>query len=258
MYLMNKKGILIFSLFVGLNFGLFAQINQVDAKGMKQGEWVKFYENSNVIRYKGQFKNDKPIGKFVYYYPSNSVRAIMIHEENSNRTEAFYYHENKELIAHGIYRNQQKDSVWTHFLPTGHYSYSETYKNGELNGEKITYYGPEATKNPQAKIVLRIAQYKNNRLNGEFIEYFADGIVKAKGSYLNGVYDGLIVKNHPNGRPMIKERWKNRQKHGWWTTYDESGTEVGRIYYKHGVLLEGKELDAYLQELKSKGINPNQ
>jgi len=257
MFLINKYIVLIISVSISLGSELFAQPNQVDSKGRKQGEWIKLYDNSNVVRYKGQFKNDKPVGKFVYYYPSNTVKTIMIHDEGSNRTEAFYYHENNELIAHGIYRDQKKDSIWTHFLPTGHYSYSETYKNGELNGERITYYGPEVT-DTKTKIVLRKANYSNGRLNGEFIEYFADGIVKAKGQYVDGVFDGTIVKNHPNGRPMITERWKGRRKHGWWTTYDEGGTEVGRMYYKNGVHLDGKELDEYLQELKEKGINPNQ
>jgi antitoxin component YwqK of YwqJK toxin-antitoxin module len=256
MYLINRNSILALSTFIGLSIGLFAQNNQVDSKGRKQGEWVKFYDNSSAVRYQGQFKNDKPVGKFVYYYPSKTVRTIMIHDEGSNRTEAYYYHENNELIAYGIYRDQKKDSIWTHFLPTGHYSYEETYKNGELNGLRITYYGPEVT-DTKTKIILRKANYLNGRLHGEYVEYFADGILKAKGQYVNGVPDGVIIKNHPNGKPMIKERWKNRTKHGWWTTYDEGGTEVGRRYYKNGVHLEGKGLDEYLEELKAKGINPN-
>ena len=257
MKLLIRNSILSMIAFIGIGFGVFAQTNQVDSKGRKQGEWIKYYDNSDIIRYKGQFKDDKPVGKFVYYYENKVIRTIMIHDEKTTRTEAFYYHANNELIAHGIYRDQKKDSIWTHFLPTGHYSYEETYKDGELNGERITYYGPEVT-NDKSKLVLRKANYTNGRLNGEFIEYFPDGIIRAKGKYSNGVLDGVVVKNHPNGRPMIEERWKGRQKHGWWKTFDESGQEVGRIYYKNGVLLEGKVLDEYLKELQEKGINPNQ
>ncbi|HLV40973.1 MAG TPA: hypothetical protein VKY37_01745 [Brumimicrobium sp.] len=257
MRLLNSNLILTVIAFVSFSYGVTAQINQVDSKGRKQGEWVKFYDNSDVVRYKGQFKNDKPVGKFVYYYESKVIRTIMIHEDGTDRTEAFYYHANEKLIAHGIYRNQKKDSIWTHFLPTGHYSYEETYKNGELNGERITYYGPEVTDH-KTKLVLRKENYTNGRLNGKFIEYFADGVVRGEGNYVDGAYNGEIVKNHPNGKPMIKERWKRRTKHGWWTTYDESGKEVGRMYYRNGVNLDGEELDKYLKELKEKGINPNE
>ena len=61
------------------------QLNQVDAKGKKQGEWGKLYEGSRVFEYKGQFVNDKPVGKFTYYYPSSKVKAIIKHDENSTR-----------------------------------------------------------------------------------------------------------------------------------------------------------------------------
>jgi antitoxin component YwqK of YwqJK toxin-antitoxin module len=232
------------------------QVNKVDDQGRKQGEWVKYYKNRTVPRYKGQFVNDKPVGKFTYYYASNDVRSIVIHDKNSNRSEAFFYHDNETLMAHGIFIGQKKDSVWTNYLPTGHISFKETYSNGELNGLKTTYYGPDVAKKGQ-KIVLRKALYKEGRLNGKFTEYFPYGTLKAKGIYKDGKYEGVIIKNHPNGKPMLKERWKSREKHGWWITYDKSGKEIGRAYFLHGDRMEGKKLDEYMQELKKKGISPN-
>lgn len=252
-----KNIIFILSLLTSFGFTSIAQINQVDSKGRKQGEWVKTYDDSDALRYKGQFVDDKPVGKFVYYYPNNKVRSIIKHDENSNRSEAFFYHPGNEIIAHGIYRGEKKDSVWTHFLPTGHYSYTETYKNGLLNGERITYYGQEAVEDPRVKLILRKSNYVNGELSGDYIEYFPDGIIKEKGTYVNGSLEGVVLKNHPNGKTMIEERWKNKKKHGWWATYDESGIELGRIYFKHGVQLEGEELDNYMEKLKKEGKNPN-
>lgn len=249
-----------------LFFGVFftfhslAQLNQVDAQGRKQGEWVQYFDGAeygHIVRYKGQFKNDKPIGRFVYYYPSKKVRAVINHDENSSRSEAYFYHENESLAAHGIYRNGLKDSVWTNFLPSGHYSSSETYNNDVLHGEKIIYYGPEVAVEKQ-RIILRKSNYENGRLNGEFIEYFPDGVVKAKGRYKEGVLDGLVMRYHPNGKPMFEERWKYRKKHGLWKTFDESGAEAGRKYYNRGVEIEGKELEIYLQKLKEQGKSPNE
>ncbi|RYM32582.1 hypothetical protein ERX46_15065 [Brumimicrobium glaciale] len=257
MYLNFKTTVLSLTLSLSLSIFSFSQINQVDASGKKQGEWAKTYDDSDDLRYKGQFKNDKPVGKFVYYYPNSKVRSIITHDENSNRSEAFFYHPGEQLIAHGIYRGEKKDSVWTHFLTSGHYSYSETYLNGELNGERITYYGAEAVEDPRIKLVLRKSNFVNGRQHGDFIEYFPDGVVKAEGSYVNGILDGMILRNHPNGKMMIKERWKNQEKHGWWVTYDESEKELGRIYFKEGVQLEGEDLNNYIQKLKKEGKSPN-
>lgn len=237
-----------------------AQLNQVDSKGQKQGEWVKYYDEQgyeNVIRYKGTFKNDKPIGKFVYYYPSRKVSAIIVHTENSPRSEAFFYYENEALASHGIYQNGKKDSIWTNFTESGYYSSEETFKNDQLNGKRTIFYG-EANSAEKKKIPLREDMYINGELNGESTEYFPDSRIKTKATYKDGAKVGIVMHYHPNGKPSIEEHWKNRKKHGLWKTFDESGKEIGRRYFKNGVTLEGKELEKYLKELKAKGLNPNQ
>ncbi len=243
-------------IFVLLSFTSFAQLNQTDGQGRKHGEWAKMYERSTVPVYKGRFEHGEPVGKFVYYYPSSKIRMIVVHNSNSDRAEAYFYHENQELLAFGIYRGKEKDSVWTHYRPTGDLTFKETYKNGKLHGMKTTYYGPEASEGDYL-IVLSKTMFANGRANGEVVEYFPDGTIKMKGKYVNGAFDGQVKRYHPNGRMMMLERWKNRQKHGWWITYDLSGKERARTYFLKGKKLKGEKLKAYMQELKAKGINPN-
>lgn len=242
--------------FIALPITLFAQENKVDGQGRKQGEWVKYYERSNVPKYTGQFKDDKPVGKFIYYYPSSKIKGIVIHDENSPRSEAYFYHENKNLLAFGIYQNQQKDSVWTHYGPSGRISFKETYKNDVLHGKRITYYVPELIHDKTVE-VMREAIYENGRLQGPVVEYFPGGVKKLEGTYDEGRFDGVAKRYHPNGELMIFERWKNRVKHGWWVAYDETGKETGRTYYYEGSKVEGKELKDMMARFKEKGINPN-
>ena len=45
-------------------------INDIDINGNKQGIWKKTY-NNGLIRYKGQFKDNKPQDLFLYYYSLN-------------------------------------------------------------------------------------------------------------------------------------------------------------------------------------------
>ncbi|MCO5269279.1 MAG: hypothetical protein M9897_10345 [Brumimicrobium sp.] len=252
---MCRSFLLIF--LMGLSASLFGQVNQTDAKGKKQGKWIRYYANSKDKRYEGEFKDDKPIGKFIYYYPSGKVRAIITHDKVGDRSKAFYYFENDTLASVGIYRGENKDSVWVNFLPSGWPSTKETFNNGKLEGERITYYGEEVSEDGKTLIILRKENYKNDQLNGPFVEYFPDGVIRAEGNYLNGRLNGTVVRNHPNGKVMIRERWKYRNKHGWWETYDINGTLLGKKFYLKGQELEGEELDKYLQECKAKGVNPN-
>lgn len=234
----------------------FAQDNQVDAQGRKQGEWTKFYPKSSVPMYVGQFVDDQPVGTFTYYYPSKKIKSIVKHNPETGRSEAYFYHENKKLLAYGIYRNQKKDSVWTHYSPLGRLSFKETYENGELNGLKTVYYVTDLV-NEKKPDIMSEQYYKNGRLNGPVREYFPGGGLKLEGVNKDGKYEGAVKHYHPNGKLHYIERWKDRRKHGWWMVYDEQGKEISRKYYNHNVELKGEHLEQHLQKLKAQGKNPN-
>src|SRR5688572_17555325 len=103
------------------------QVNQVDANGKKQGVWKKAYENNAVYRYVGQFKDDKPYGKFVYYYESGDVEAVINFSDDGSVGYSKMYHESGYMMARGKYVNQQKDSTWVYFDDRGIISYQENY-----------------------------------------------------------------------------------------------------------------------------------
>lgn len=231
-------------------------INKTDAQGKKQGPWEKKYPNSKVTQYKGQFKDDKPVGTFTYYSPTNTVKVVIVHNEKTGRSVAKMFHDNGTIEAVGIYRNQLKDSIWDYYGPSGRQSMKESYKMGELNGLQTIYYVPE---DPTSKIlaIAKTSMYTNGKLNGDVIEYFQSGVVKSKATFVNGVKTGAAIVNHPNGSPMMKERYKNGVQHGWQTTHDHNGKEIGKKYYSQGELLTGARLTKHLQLCKEKGINPN-
>lgn len=254
-YKMKQKNyILLFVCF--LTLGLVAQ-NKVDQNGKKQGPWKKTYPKSIAIQYEGKFKDDKPVGTFIYYYPSRKKQATIKHDDNSPRSYAEFYHESGNILSKGIYINMKKDSIWMNYAPSGRLSSIETFKNDTLNGLKIIYYLPEDLYN-KSKMIASKTLYKNGKVDGERIEYFDTGVVKTKGNFTNNIKDGVFITNHPNGKVMNLERYKNGRLHGWCTVNDEAGKEISRVYYFNGERLEGKKLEEKLQYLKNKGINPNE
>ena len=93
---MNK---LLYILLLFLPFLSVSQVNQKDAKGQKQGVWNKKYPGSNTFIYKGQFKDDKAIGEFTYYYESGKIKSIIKHIPNSNLSFATFYFENNAILS---------------------------------------------------------------------------------------------------------------------------------------------------------------
>lgn len=254
---MNFKLIALSCLTILFTFTSFSQLNEVDSRGRKQGKWAKKYEGKNVFIYIGEFKDDKPVGTFTYYYPSNKVRAVIIHTPNSDRSEAYMYHENKNLLAFGIYRDTLKDSTWINYGPSGRLSFKENYKKGVLHGEKTIYYVPEL-KEDKSLVMAKQFNYVNGVLDGDVKEYFDDGKIKMTGTFRDGNYNGRVLKYHPNGKLMTEERWKYAVKHGWWKTYTNTGKEIGKKYYYKGKELKGKALTAHMQDLKARGIGANE
>lgn len=223
--------------------------NVIDANGKKQGQWSKLYPGTRVYQYKGQFKDDKPVGTFMYYYQSSKLKAIVKHIEGSNRSEAQFYHDNGVIMSKGIYLDLKKDSVWSNFGPSGRLSNKETYKADVLNGKKTIFFVSEDP-NDKSQIVSSISNYKEGVLEGEFVEYFDGGSIKEKGSYLNGKKSGFWMKYSITGSIMIEECFKEGLRNGWTKSFDESGREVGKQYYLQGRVIKGKELEVRLNQIK--------
>lgn len=234
----------------------FAQVNQVDSKGRKQGIWEKTYPNSIVFQYRGEFKDDKPIGKFTYYYESSKVKAIINHNAiTPGRSVAYFYHEEGTVMSYGIYRNLKKDSIWVNMTPSGRLSTVETYKNDLLDGETKVYFIPEDPED-KSQIVSTTINYKAGKLDGPYVEYFLNRRVKTKGNYVDNKQDGAWEEFHVNGNRAATYRYKNGEKHGYAIAYDTNGSRLGEVMYYHGKLMEGKPLENLLKELELNNINP--
>ncbi len=233
-----------------------AQKNRTDEKGRKQGDWVKTFPGSRAILYKGQFKNDLPVGTFTYYYPSTKVKAIIKHDEETKRSVGYFYHENGELMTFGKYLNYKKDSLWFNFGPSGRISFTDSYKADSLHGVKTVYFVSENI-NDKSERKSRVMHYNNGKLDGDYKEWFDFGGVRTIGQYKDNKKVGYWIDYQPTGKMLAKTHYKNGIRHGWCYAYDKDGKEVNKVYYFLGELKEGKDLEFIMKQMKEKGINPN-
>src|SRR5680860_997814 len=104
------KNIIVIIFILVSTIGFSQEENTIDAKGLKQGLWKKYHPNG-MIRYKGNFKDDKPVGEFKYFYDSGKLQAKISHF--GEESYANNYYETGEVKATGKYENQLKDSIWT-------------------------------------------------------------------------------------------------------------------------------------------------
>ena len=233
---------------------LYGQMNQVDSQGRKQGSWKKTFPKSKAVEYEGQFKDGKPFGAFVYYYPSGNLKAKIFFVSNSLVSYSTTYYDIKEptIMSSGKYDNQLKDSVWKYYGPAGILSSQESYLKGKLHGKKVVYFLP-TTVYDTLNGIAQLLNFENNSLHGESLEYFDNGKLKSKVNYVHGNKEGIAYIYYSNGNINLKDAYVNGLKHGMCIANDENGNEIGRAYYCRGERLEGKELENFLLKAKSMG-----
>jgi antitoxin component YwqK of YwqJK toxin-antitoxin module len=233
-------------------------LNKVDSQGRKQGEWIKKREGSKIPHYKGQFKDGKPYGVFVYYYESGKVKSKLTYVGNNGVCYAKHYHnpENPKApqypMATGKYINQKKDSIWDFYDQFGYPLSKEEYKNDNLHGEYILYFTTVENESPRiANRILEKSYYKNGLNHGLKTRYYPSGKTQSKGNWIDGNPDGLHTHYSVYGTKQKEVRYKAAVKHGWAKFYDDQGVEVGKNFYWYGEELKGEELESKLAELKA-------
>lgn len=233
---------LIFSLmilFINLSY---AQTNQTDELGRKQGLWVKYKDG--VKFYEGSFKDDQPIGDFKRYYTSGRLSSLSDFKENGSRCYAeFYYDKRKSPIkAKGIYFDQKKDSIWLYYNEEGILVNEESFTLGVADGlwKLYNYFGALVKETP----------YKMGKIDGIQKEYFeSGGLMRTMAFELDSLQGDFLVY-FPNEKPRIKGQFNRGMQDDEWYYFNEDGSVEYIEYYELGSLLKRTDEQGQPYELK--------
>lgn len=249
------KKFILFTIVFFLGVVSFSQqdtLNVTDSKGRKQGKWMKTYEGEKSILYKGQFKDDIPEGKFVFYYKDGSVKAVNQYQNKGKDSYAATYYPNGKVMSYGKYVEKKKDSTWTYFDDQGNLSSTEEYADGALNGKVTVYYPYKPGITEGSPRILEQTIYKDGLKHGPWARYTETGKKLAEGQYELGDFDGEQTYYYTTGEKQHVWRYKSGLKHGFFKTYDKNGEVLSKTYYWDGMLLEGEVLERHLKRLREK------
>lgn len=202
------------------------EINQTDAQGRKQGEWVK-RSPEGVLIYQGQFEGGQPVGVFKRYYDDGMLQAEM-HYRTPEEVYAKLYYQGRTpvLMAEGKYINQKKDSVWLTYDTAGRLKALDTYVDDERSGRSLVYHENGA--------VSEETTYVDGKRHGEWKQYYPDGTLMASGTFDHGKRIGEYLKNYPNGNMWVKGKYENGYKESTWIYGNENGAIGQMVVYRSG------------------------
>lgn len=214
-------------------------INQVDDKGRKQGDWKAYDVNGN-LKFEGRFINSIPLGTFTYYYPDGKVKAVSEMFDNGRRSRTKVYHNNTRLMAEGNYLDKKKDSTWNYYSDFDAALLStEYYEDGELHGTVYNYF-------PGGEIAEQIP-YKNGIKEGVWKQYFTDGKLKLKATYVNDKLEGLMLVYYQNGVVEVSGLYVNNFKDGIWMYFSDRGETIKKETYKEGRLKKTEKFESRIR-----------
>jgi antitoxin component YwqK of YwqJK toxin-antitoxin module len=194
-----------------LSLVMYAQVNQIDSSGMKQGRWVKKYENGKT-RYTGTFNDDIPVGTFKYYYEGEGrVMSEIVYRGETGIGFATAYHSNGQLQAKGLYNNQRKDSLWTYYDLTGILTQTCVYREGVKHGDEITYF--------ENGVIAERISYVDGLKQGPWILKWEDGKKRTEATFVNDQLNGECKHYDTNGKLLSKGEYRLGLKHNTWYYY---------------------------------------
>jgi antitoxin component YwqK of YwqJK toxin-antitoxin module len=237
---MNIKVIAVSSFLVAC-ISVFSQngqlLNQTDKEGRKQGQWIKKYQNGNVM-YDGFFSNDKPAGEFKRYYDDSTLKSVLVFSKNGTEAKAILYYSDGLVTSAGKYVNQLKEGKWQFFSSStkGLLVSEVEYSGDKKNGLTVKYY-------PDSTIAEKI-HYVNDLRHGEYLKFYPDGTLTLKTIYWNGKLNGKFEAFFENGKPEFLGHYKNDLREGIWIIYRKDGSQRFKTEYTLGIP-DNRDIDVY-------------
>src|SRR5690554_241977 len=120
-------------------------INQLDENGKRHGVWKKNFDNTNVIRYEGEFNHGKEIGLFKFYKNINMAAVLTATKEfnvKDDVADVTFYASNGKVISKGKMRGKDYIGEWIYYHKDAKQELRQDNKNSkeEWNGEGWVNY----------------------------------------------------------------------------------------------------------------------
>lgn len=191
--------------------------NQLDEQGKRHGLWEKNYDNSDQVRFSGEFFNGIEIGVFRFFSRSGILVAEKIYIDKTEVCHTKLYNSNNLLAAEGDFDRKEKEGLWKYYSSDKYLLMTENYLDGVLQGKKTTFY-------KDGKIAEE-SFYENDLLQGKLIRYTNDENKIAELNYQFGVLQGEVIYYNVDGTEVMRGNYKDGKRFGIWE-YLENGKVV--------------------------------
>ena len=229
--------------------------NVKDERGRRQGEWIRVWPDGKLY-YKGNFKDDLPVGTFNFYHESGELMSVLQHTSGGERVFAEHYRPDGSKNAEGLYLRSRtldengeplrlKHGPWKYYDGAGNLRLLETYANGELNGAYASYSDDGQ--------ILEEGSFVTGERDGAWKTYNEMGIELSEINYKSGLFDGATRVYYDSGRPLMMGLYRDGNEAGVWITFHPDGSIEQRRHFTDGVLTKEEFVNGTFETTFSDG-----
>lgn len=201
--------------------------NSIDKQGRKQGHWIKTDKNGAKI-YEGDFKDNKEVGTFDYFYPDGTLRIRNVYTKPGEYCSHEAYDQKGRKLATGFYNKKNRDGHWNFYAESGKLIKSAEYRMGIKEGQHVIFTSAGDT--------AELTTYKDNHRDGRWWKRVnLNGYIT--GTYVKGGLEGKLVEYDGNGKLCREGYYHNGVKHGNYFYY-EDGVLTVEEHWNDGTLMD--------------------
>lgn len=198
------------------------KINQMDAKGRRQGLWIT---QDRKLNYRGYFKDGMPTGWFEYTGKSDTLVAKAFYFRGGYASYNQFFRPDGSMMCDGFYLDKKKDSLWTFYASDGRVLKQESYEMGLLDGTRILYDDSGCVQERQCwfrglrngpwwirdEKGYQSFVYKLNLSHGEYLARYPDSVLSIRGTYKEGLKEGKWSFYLPSGTLYKEDFYEGNQ-----------------------------------------------
>ena len=224
---MKKKIILFALILIGANQQMHSQehLNSTDNHGEKHGAWkVYFDEQPKQLKFEGEFDHGRKIGLFKYYQKGlKHPVATMEFKPNTDTVQVKYLSQAGKIISEGQMLNEKRIGTWQYYHNgSDKIMMREHYENGQLQGEKLTYYDT-------GKLAEK-AEYFEGELQGKKLLYSEKGVILEDLTYEHGELHGPAKFYNGKGELLSEGKYKRDKHSGTWSYFENGKLKEQKNY----------------------------
>ena len=196
-------------------------------RGSRWGNNTYYFKSGKISQFT-KYSNDLADSTWTSYHENGKIKGLENFANGKKEGEWIYYFDNGQIESKGVFEKDKRVGLVETFFKSGKPAATQNYCNGKPCGLWEEYYesGQKKFVKEYKDTTLYLIDLWDNRGrqlvsggSGSLTANYDNGIIRAMGSYKDGLQDGVWRFFHPNGELDYEATYESGNLNGYYSSY---------------------------------------